>query len=292
MKKMFFGTAGWSYPDWKGKVYPLQAPDNFDRLRYLSDFVDFIEINSSFYSYPSVMNANSWSNSVKDKSGFVFSAKLHRDFTHNINFPAEGSVSAVKRFLDALKNNGNFACLLAQFPYSFHFTKENRSRAGKIFKAFRGYNVVTEIRHSSWNCGEAESFLYENSSGIATIDQPERSLNIKPKFHDGSRILYLRLHGRNRESWFNEKSGRDERYDYLYSEAELRPFADGLSHPGILRGYAVGNNHYEGKAFANILQLKSMFLKSKTKCPPVMLENYEMLTRYCYADTPVQKKLL
>lgn len=292
MKKMFFGTAGWSYPDWKGKVYPQQISANFDRLRYLSNFVDFLEINSSFYSYLSVINANNWSNSVKDKSGFLFSAKLHKDFTHNINFPAEGSISAVKKFLDALKNNGRFACLLAQFPYSFHFTKENRLKAEKITKTFHDYDVVMEIRHNSWDCGDAESFLHENSSGIATIDQPEKSLNIKPGFHGGNVILYLRLHGRNKESWFSEKSGRNERYDYLYSEAELRPFADGLSHPDISRGYTVGNNHYEGKSLANILQLKSMVLKSKIKCPSIILENYEMLGHYCYADTPVQKKLL
>ncbi|MDD5644611.1 MAG: DUF72 domain-containing protein [bacterium] len=294
MKKIFFGTAGWSYPDWKGTVYPAGIYDSFDRLRYLSNFIDFIEINSSFYAYPPPENANNWANSVRDNRAFTFSVKLHRDFTHTPTFISEKMISAVKNPLEILQNKGRFSCLLIQFPYSFHYTKENRLKAGKILKTFRDYNPVIEIRHNSWDCAGAESFLYENSSGIVTVDQPEKSLNIGPKFHDKGRIFYLRLHGRNKEHWFGKESGRDKRYNYLYSEEELRPFAAGLSDlpASGVSGYAAGNNHYAGQALANILQLKSMVLKSKTKCPGAILENYGALNRYCYTDEPAQKYFL
>ena len=43
-----FGPAGWDYPDWKGKVYPVPKPKGFDPLRYLADYFDTIEINSTF----------------------------------------------------------------------------------------------------------------------------------------------------------------------------------------------------------------------------------------------------
>ena len=46
------GTAGWSYPDWKGVVYPEHPPRGFDALRYLARFVDVVEINHSFYRPP------------------------------------------------------------------------------------------------------------------------------------------------------------------------------------------------------------------------------------------------
>jgi uncharacterized protein YecE (DUF72 family) len=36
-------------------------------------------------------------------------------------------------------------------------------------------------------------------------------------------MIYLRLHGRNKSTWWDGKSAA-ERHDYLYSADELRPF--------------------------------------------------------------------
>ena len=47
------GPAGWSYPDWEGQVYPKPKPRGFDPLRYLAQYFDTIEINSTFYRIPS-----------------------------------------------------------------------------------------------------------------------------------------------------------------------------------------------------------------------------------------------
>ena len=43
------GVAGWDYPDWNGVVYPTRSERLFDRLAFISEFVDLIEINSTFY---------------------------------------------------------------------------------------------------------------------------------------------------------------------------------------------------------------------------------------------------
>jgi uncharacterized protein YecE (DUF72 family) len=41
-------------------------------------------------------------------------------------------------------------------------------------------------------------------------------------------ILYVRMHGRNAETWNSRGKSAAERFDYLYSEAELAEWVDPL----------------------------------------------------------------
>jgi uncharacterized protein YecE (DUF72 family) len=42
------GPAGWSYPDWEGRVYPRPRPAGFHPLAFIARYVDCVEVNSSF----------------------------------------------------------------------------------------------------------------------------------------------------------------------------------------------------------------------------------------------------
>ena len=76
------GTAGWSYPDWKGQVYPKPQPRGFDPLRYLAQDVDAVEVNSTFYRIPDPTMTRRWVTCVDDHPTFRFTAKLWEGFTH------------------------------------------------------------------------------------------------------------------------------------------------------------------------------------------------------------------
>src|SRR5262247_843023 len=76
------GVAGWDYPDWAGLVYPSPAPRPFDRLAWLSGFLDAVEINVTFYRRIDRRIASSWVSRVRSTSSFAFTAKLYRVFTH------------------------------------------------------------------------------------------------------------------------------------------------------------------------------------------------------------------
>ena len=54
------GPAGWHYKDWDGIVYPSKKSHSFDPLAFLADYVDTIEINSSFYHPPRPRDSASW----------------------------------------------------------------------------------------------------------------------------------------------------------------------------------------------------------------------------------------
>ncbi len=68
---------------------------------------------------------------------------------------------------------------------------------------------------------------------------------------------YLRLHGRNQADWFRPDAGVAQRYNYLYSEAEVAALAEMAEVLGreADRVYIVTNNHYRGKAVVNAIQL-------------------------------------
>ena len=114
------GPAGWSYPDWEGIVYPRHRRAAFHPLRHLAHFVDCVEINSTFYALPAEQHVVAWTRVLEGRPEFVFTAKLHRDFTHG-PWPSDEShaqrlAQAFEAALAPLRSSGRLKALLAQFP--------------------------------------------------------------------------------------------------------------------------------------------------------------------------------
>ena len=49
--QIYVGTAGWSYKDWEGIVYPAQIKKSQHPVEYLARYIDVLEINTSFYGH-------------------------------------------------------------------------------------------------------------------------------------------------------------------------------------------------------------------------------------------------
>src|SRR5215510_12489890 len=81
-RDILVGPAGWSYVDWRGRVYPESAGTKFDTLALVAKYFDTAEINSSFYHPPAPETARSWLRRIESNPNFVFTAKLFRAFTH------------------------------------------------------------------------------------------------------------------------------------------------------------------------------------------------------------------
>src|SRR5579871_5078037 len=77
------GTAGWSYPHWSGLVYPKTHWPGFHQLEAIAKNLDTVEINSSFYQPLKPEVVRLWAKKVEANPGFLFTAKLHQQFTHN-----------------------------------------------------------------------------------------------------------------------------------------------------------------------------------------------------------------
>jgi uncharacterized protein YecE (DUF72 family) len=281
------GTAGWSYKDWEGIVYPAGLKRTQHPAEYLARYFDVIEINTSFYGPIKPDLARTWCRKVASVNPeFQFTAKLYKTFTHapagevqptsaTTLAPTERDEREVKQGLDPLAESGKLGALLIQFPISFKNTPENRDYLGQLLRRFEGYPRVIEVRHASWNNEEILRSFTENAVSFCNIDQPLLGRAIRPTTHATAPIGYVRLHGRNYDQWFEHEKPHD-RYNYLYSAGELARWKPRIEE--IARNtdvtYVIANNHFEGKAAVNGLQLKHMLSGRKVKAPQVLVERY------------------
>ena len=271
------GPAGWSYKDWAGKVYPSPKPRGFDPLRYLADYFDTIEINSTFYRPAARSAADAWIERVGTNPAFTFTAKLWERFTHERGEAFTTSdVAAVREAMDPLHDAGRLGALLLQFPWSFKRDDQSRQWLDDVTRAFRMYPLVLEVRHDSWNVPALYEELAERRIGFVNIDQPRFKHSILPSAAATAPVGYVRLHGRNYEDWFREGAGVEARYDYLYSPDELEPWAERAKEVGAatIETFVITNNHFQGKAVVNALMLRAMVDGKPVAAPAPVVAAY------------------
>jgi len=274
------GPAGWSYPDWTGYVYPSRRPKGFHEATFLAQFFDTIEINSSFYQPLRADHAAGWIERVAANPAFVFTAKLWQRFTHEPSANAEDE-RAVRAGFDVLREAGKLGAVLLQFPFSFHCTWETAGHLTALLKRFADYPLVVELRHSSWQRQDTLKLLREHHAGFCNIDQPVIGNSMTPTGKSTSPIGHVRLHGRRYDTWFSEDPGvpQHERYNYLYSPEELQPWVTRIQNvrEHTRDTFVITNNHYQGKAVVNALQLLSVLKGSKLKVPDGLRQHYPQL---------------
>jgi uncharacterized protein YecE (DUF72 family) len=274
------GTAGWSYPDWEGRVYPSPKPRGFDPLAYLAHYFEAIEINSTFYRIPAATLTRSWAARVAAYPNFRFTAKLWQGFTHEGRASASDE-AAFKRAMLPLQEAEKLGAVLMQFPYRFHHTAENRARLRQLARALGDFPLVVELRHRSWDSPSAYHFLRELGVGFCNIDQPQVSYSLGLTHVVTGAVGYLRLHGRNAAMWFAEEADRDARYDYRYTAAELDELAAVVERLSQQAGdtYVIANNHFRGQAALNALELGYRLRRQPVQAPLPLLQTYPELQR-------------
>ena len=292
------GTAGWSYKDWEGVFYPPEVQRRkLHPLEYLAHFFDVVEINTSFYGHIKPELAKLWVRKVAPVNpNFVFTAKLHRSFTHSPLAvmeptsaasikPTDEDEAKAREGLDALASEGKLGALLIQFPVSFKNTSLNREYLEKLLRQFIEYPRAVEVRHDSWDNPETLATLARGDVAFCNIDQPVIGQSLEPTEHVTSKLGYVRLHGRNYKDWFNSDD-RNDRYNYLYSEDELGGWKDKIESVAekAHTTYVITNNHYQGRAGVNALELKSMLTGTRVKAPPDLLDTYPELKKFADPD--------
>ena len=177
--------------------------------------------------------------------------------------------------LDSIASENMLGALLVQFPISFKNTNANRDYLDTVIEKFKQYPLVVEVRHNSWTNEGTLRYFAEKGVAFCNIDQPKLGDAIRPTEHVTAPIGYVRLHGRNYEQWFDSDS-RNDRYNYLYTEPELERWKTRIDTIAEKAGktFVVANNHFEGKAAVNALQLKSMLKGGPVKVPELLVKRY------------------
>ena len=216
-----------------------------------------VEINVTFYRPLGPRDAERWLAAVAGQPEFHFTAKLWQVFTHERRLAAP-ELAQFQAGLEPLLDAGRLGVLLAQFPYSFHNTAENRAYLLSLKSHLPKYPLAVEVRHRSWQQRAVREFLAGAGLDFCNIDQPQVSYPMGATRWVTGTKGYLRCHGRRQETWFEFGEDRGARYDYLYGPeelAELAGRAQALMEQAAA-AYVIFNNHPAGQAVANALELQ------------------------------------
>ena len=284
---IYVGTAGWSYKDWEGIVYPAQIKKSQHPVEYMARYFDMLEINTSFYGHIKPEWGKLWCRKARlANPEFFFTAKLNRAFTHSPIAVVESSSAdtihagpddehLAKSGFDSIAEESMLGAVLVQFPISFKNTNQNRDYLDGLLGKFRQYPLVVEVRHNSWTNEGTLRYFAQKGVAFCNIDQPLLGKAVAPSERVTSPVGYVRLHGRNYEQWFDSDSGSD-RYNYLYTQPELQAWKNRIDAIAgkAQKTFVVTNNHFEGKAAVNALQLRSMLTGRSVSVPAPLRNRY------------------
>lgn len=255
MGTILVGTCGYSYDDWKGPFYPDTIAKT-EYLHYYSMFLRFTELDFSYYRMPEARSLASLAARVPED--FRFAIKAHRSMTHGSAEEAEDGTPVFGEAARALLDSGKLAAVLLQFPYSFHRTDANRERLARLCDGLADFPLAVEFRNADWDLPKVDEELSRRGVARVMADLPELGGLPRPGEPAEGPLAYARFHGRNAERWWDGDAA--ERYDYLYSEAELRLWLPRLRAAASRSRLVLAafNNHRRGQAVSNARALAGL----------------------------------
>jgi uncharacterized protein YecE (DUF72 family) len=167
--RVFVGTSGFSYAEWKGSFYPAKLPAK-DMLAYYATQLGAVEINNTFYRLPRVETLEQWRSQVP--SGFRFAVKASRRITH-IKRLADCSAET-EYLLEALRALGEqLGSVLFQTPPHFRL---DVGRLGEFLASLPSdVKTAFEFRHDSWLDERVFSLLRDHNCALVASETDERS---------------------------------------------------------------------------------------------------------------------
>jgi uncharacterized protein YecE (DUF72 family) len=251
------GTSGFSYDDWVGPVYPPDLP-RWGWLGYYAERFQTVELNVTYYRLPEHKIVSGWVDRTPEH--FLFAVKAHRSLTHEREQPDYGAyLSSLAPLIESEK----LACVLAQFPHSFHATGANREYLAQLRRGLADVPVVAEFRDQAWVSDETFALLKELEMGFCCVDEPPLKGLMPPVAVATSPVAYVRFHGRNAAKWWQHEQAW-ERYDYTYSEQELETWIPRLKELAATSPLTLvyANNHYKGQSVDTIHKLEKLLASS------------------------------
>ncbi len=261
---VFLGTSGYQFDDWIGTAYPEGMPKS-RMLKYYSAVWQFstVELNFTYYGMPTDRTMLGMLNKVS-ADPLVFTVKAFGGVTHK--HWRSGNRNTLKNdseeFIEALRplrESSRLGALLFQFPSSFRPDSANNDYLESLSQLYQRTEVplAIEFRHKDWDVQETYDMLDSLRMVPVVVDEPGIGSLFPYAPRSSSGHAYFRFHGRN-SRWFTASA--TERYNYDYSESELREFASDVlefSHRG-LDVFVFFNNCYMGRAVHNALRFREI----------------------------------
>lgn len=260
---ILLGTAGFSYVDWRGVFYPARLPAG-DMLSFYASRFRAVELDFTYYRMPSAATLGSMAK--RTPPGFEFCVKAFRGMTHEPPEQPGDLAGLFYQFVDALRplrDDGKLGCVLLQFPWSFRWGAAGLGYLEACADLLRGIPTVVEFRNSGWMAEPVRARvlgrLREIGLGFCAVDEPRLRGLMPPLAAATTDTGYVRFHGRNAAKWWKHDMA-SERYDYLYTEDELREWTGRIEQLAreTVKTYVFFNNCHAGHAATNAAMMASL----------------------------------
>ncbi len=268
------GVCSWADETLTKIWYPKGIKSGEERLRYYAEHFDVVEANSTYYRLPDRQMVENWAE--RTPQGFTMHVKAFGVMTrHPVKVdqlppdlrdvptdargrvdrpPREYRAEVFARFHDALeplRSTGKLGGILMQFPPYIVPRAQSLEYLEWSQEQLRGDEMLVEFRHASWLDEEHRAdtlrFLEEHGMTYVVVDAPQTGgKNVLPTLVAAtSETGYVRFHGRNAQTWNKRTGSAAERFDYLYSEDELREWVPRLKELAAesQAAYAMFNNN-------------------------------------------------
>ena len=202
--RLWPGTSGFSYKEWKGSFYPEDLPDS-GMLSFYAERFPAVEINNTFYRMPTRKLLEGWAGQVPE--GFRFVLKASRKITHQKKLADVGEeVGYLAETSRALGER--LGPTLVQLP---PFLKKDVPLLAAFLALLPDdFPVAVEFRSSSWFDDDVYAALSEGGAALVVSDTGKG----EPPVVRTAPFGYARL---RRED---------------YAEADLEAWAGRLAEPG------------------------------------------------------------
>jgi uncharacterized protein YecE (DUF72 family) len=295
MGDILIGTCSWTDP---GLVdtdvfYPKHVKTAEERLRFYSSEFSIVEVDSTYYSLPAKRTSELWVERTPSK--FIFDIKAFRLFTQhptpikalpkdirdsldtekkeqpNIylrDIPEELVDSLWERYRNAiipLYQSKKLGVVLLQLPPWFHPGDQQREYIINCKERLPQYQIAVEFRQHSWvsetNRERTLDFLQKNGLAFVCVDEPQGfKSSVPPVAQVTGDIGIIRFHGRNVGTWEKPGLTTQERFNYLYSENELREWVPRIKECAgkTKKLHVLFNTNYQGQSVINSRQLRML----------------------------------
>jgi uncharacterized protein YecE (DUF72 family) len=162
--RVFVGTSGYNYPEWRGSFYPEKFATN-KMLAYYAERFPTVEINYTFYRMPTEKLLAGWASGTPDR--FTFTLKAPRRITHDAKL--QRCEDLLQAFCRTARTLGpKLGILLFQLPPNF------KKEIG-VLRAFvdllpEGTRAAFEFRHASWLDTETFDALRARNVALCIAD--------------------------------------------------------------------------------------------------------------------------
>lgn len=221
MTKFLIGAGGWAY---------FQVPGQ-DSLTAYSKAFNFVEVNSTFYTMPSLREVESWRRRVQ--KDFEFTVRCHRDLTHKLKLePLDESYRILSEMI-AICKTLETDILHVQTPARLKFTDSKIRSVRDFFQSasLKGIRIAWEARQTGTQPLPTNLVkLMQDFNIIHCVDVSRE----EPAY--ASDVLYTRLFGKGKHNIYqftdeeleeiDKKATRTEHRKVIVSFHGLRMYKD------------------------------------------------------------------